>query len=177
MVEDEYGFAETRLVAFEDLYAGKLHAALDRQHPRDLFDVKLLYENEGITDDLFRAFLVYVASSSRPPHELLSPNLIPLANIFEAEFSGMTVDMVTVTDLEHVRVKLIEDVQARLTGDAAKFLWTLLRGKPDFDAIGLPNAANLPAVQWKLKNIQKLRDTNPEKHATQCDSLEMLLRC
>ena len=53
-VEDEFGFAETRLVAFEDLYAGKLHAALDRQHPRDLLDVKLLYENEGITDDLFK---------------------------------------------------------------------------------------------------------------------------
>ena len=81
---------ETKRVspAVEDLYAGKLHAALDRQNPRDLFDVKLLYENEGITDDLFRAFLVYVASSSRPPHELLNPNLAPLTNVFEAEFSG-----------------------------------------------------------------------------------------
>jgi predicted nucleotidyltransferase component of viral defense system len=81
-VEDEFGFAETRLVAFEDLFAGKLHAALDRQHPRDLFDVKLLYEHEGITDDLFRAFLVYVASSNRPPHELLNPNLSPLDDVF-----------------------------------------------------------------------------------------------
>lgn len=88
--EDEFGFAETRLVAFEDLFAGKLHAALDRQHPRDLFDVKLLYEHEGITDDLFRTFLVYVASSNRPPHELLNPNLSPLDDVFEKEFSGMT---------------------------------------------------------------------------------------
>lgn len=174
-VEDEIGFAETRLVAFEDLYAGKLHAALDRQHPRDLFDFKLLYENEGITEDLFRAFLVYVASSSRPPHELLNPNLIPLANVFEAEFSGMTVDAVTVTDLERVRNRLIEDVQSRLTESAAQFLRTLVGGEPDFDAIGLPSAANLPAVQWKLQNIRKLRDTNPEKHAVQCESLETLL--
>lgn len=174
-VEDEFGFAETRLVAFEDLYAGKLHAALDRQHPRDLFDVKLLYENEGITEDLFRAFLVYVASSSRPPHELLNPNLIPLANVFEAEFSGMTVDTVAVTDLEQVRNRLIEDVQSRLTESAAQFLRTLVHGEPDFKVIGLPSAANLPAVQWKLQNIRKLRDTNPEKHATQCESLESLL--
>ena len=174
-VEDEFGFAETRLVAFEDLYAGKLHAALDRQHPRDLFDVKLLYENEGITEDLFRAFLVYVASSSRPPHELLKPNLIPLANAFETEFSGMSVDAVAVTDLEQVRVTLIEDLQSRLTGNAAKFLRTLVGGEPDFDAIGLPSAANLPAVQWKLKNILKLRDTNPKKHAVQCKYLESLL--
>jgi predicted nucleotidyltransferase component of viral defense system len=30
VVEDDFGFAETRLVAFEDLYAGKLH---EPQHP------------------------------------------------------------------------------------------------------------------------------------------------
>lgn len=174
-VEDEFGFAETKLVAFEDLYAGKLHAALDRQHPRDLFDVKLLYENEGITDDLFRAFLVYVASSSRPPHELLNPNLAPLTNVFEAEFSGMTVDVVSVAELEQVRVRLIEDVQSRLTGNAAQFLRTLVEGEPDFDAIGLASAADLPAVQWKLQNILKLRDTNPEKHAAQRTSLDTLL--
>ena len=174
-VEDEFGYAETRLVAFEDLYGGKLHAALDRQHPRDLFDVKLLYENEGITDDLFRAFLVYVASSSRPPHELLNPNLVPLTNAFEAEFSGMTVDAVSVAELERVRVKLIEDVQSRLTDSAAQLLRTLVRGEPDFDAIGLPSAVNLPAVQWKLQNIQKLRNTNPEKHIALIESLESLL--
>jgi hypothetical protein len=174
-VEDEFGFAETRLVAFEDLYAGKLHAALDRQHPRDLFDVKLLYENEGITEDLFRAFLVYVASSNRPPHELLDPNLSPLADVFEAEFSGMTIDAVTVADLEQVRARLFEDVQSRLIGRAAQFLRTLANGEPDFDAIGLPSAAGLPAVQWKLRNILKLRESNPEKHAAQCESLEALL--
>jgi predicted nucleotidyltransferase component of viral defense system len=35
-VEDNFGFAEMQLVSFPDLYAGKLVAALDRQHPRDL---------------------------------------------------------------------------------------------------------------------------------------------
>jgi len=175
-LEEEFGFAETKLVAFEDLYAGKLHAALDRQHPRDLFDVALLYENEGITDDLFRAFLVYVASSSRPPHELLNPNLAPLTNVFEAEFSGMTADAVSVAELEEVRIRLIVDIQSRLTGNAALFLRTLVDGEPDFDAIDLASAADLPAVQWKLQNILKLKDTNPEKHAAQRISLNTLLR-
>ncbi|WP_260683927.1 nucleotidyl transferase AbiEii/AbiGii toxin family protein [Rhizobium laguerreae] len=57
-VEDQFGFAEMQVVAFEDLFGGKLHAAVDRQHPRDLFDVKLLYEHEELTDPLFRTFLV-----------------------------------------------------------------------------------------------------------------------
>jgi predicted nucleotidyltransferase component of viral defense system len=174
-VEDEFGFAETRLVAFEDLFAGKLHAALDRQHPRDLFDVKLLYQHEGITDDLFRAFLVYVASSNRPPHELLDPNLSPLGDEYEKEFSGMTRDAVTVGELEAVRVRLIQDVQSRLNQNVAHFLRTLADGAPAFDAIGLASAAALPAVQWKLRNILQLRDTNPEKHAVQRRRLETLL--
>lgn len=41
-----------QLLSFEDLYGGKICAALDRQHPRDLFDVYYLLQNEGITEAL-----------------------------------------------------------------------------------------------------------------------------
>jgi predicted nucleotidyltransferase component of viral defense system len=57
-VEDAFGFAEIRVVSFADLYAGKIVAALDRQHPRDLFDVRDLLANEGINHDLRCAFVV-----------------------------------------------------------------------------------------------------------------------
>ena len=39
-VEAMFGFAEMQVVSFADLYAGKIVAALDRQHPRDLFDIR-----------------------------------------------------------------------------------------------------------------------------------------
>lgn len=45
-VEELFGYVEVPVVHAHDLYAGKLCAALDRQHPRDLFDVRLLLENE-----------------------------------------------------------------------------------------------------------------------------------
>jgi predicted nucleotidyltransferase component of viral defense system len=48
VVEDAFGFAEINVVSFADLYAGKIVAALDRQHPRDLFDVRDLLAHEGI---------------------------------------------------------------------------------------------------------------------------------
>jgi len=99
LVEDAFGFVATTVLAFDDLYAGKLHAALDRQHPRDLFDIKLLYENEGLTDDLFRTFLVYAACSNRPMHELLAPNEKDIAEEFAREFAGMTVEPVDLDDL------------------------------------------------------------------------------
>ncbi|WP_456640523.1 nucleotidyl transferase AbiEii/AbiGii toxin family protein [Bradyrhizobium sp. USDA 10063] len=48
-------------------------AALYRQHPRDLFDVRDLLTNEGISDDLRRAFIVYLISHDRPISELVVP--------------------------------------------------------------------------------------------------------
>ena len=170
-VQDEFGFAETQVVSFEDLYGGKLHAALDRQHPRDLFDVKLLYENEGLTDDLFRTFLIYVASSPRPAHELLNPNLANLENPYALEFLGMTKDSVSLGVLIDVRTRLIDDIKSRLDDVAQTFLLSLQDATPDFDIIGLPKAADLPAVKWKLLNLQKLIAENPAKHAEQNEKL------
>jgi len=175
-VEEEFGFAEVQIVSFEDLFGGKLRAALDRQHPRDLFDVKLLYDNEGLTDALFRVFLVYVASSNRPLHELLNPHLLDLSDMYDREFVGMTSLDVGRHELEAVRKQLIADVQSRLSGFAADFLRSLQAGAPDYGLIGLPEAAQLPAVKWKLLNLAKLMDFNPKKHREQTDALEALLQ-
>lgn len=173
-VEDEFGFAEMTLVAFEDLFAGKLVAALDRQHPRDLYDVRLLFEHEGLTHDLFRTFLVYIASSNRPPHELLNPRRADIEPTFHNEFAGMTVDPIPLSELEATRERLIDEVRAKLDDNAMRFLLTLHDGAPDFDAIDLPQAATLPAVRWKLLNLERLRSTSPEKHAQQRAAIEEL---
>ena len=173
-VEEEFGYAALQVVSFEDLFGGKLHAAMDRQHPRDLFDVKLLYENEGLSDALFRTFLVYVASSPRPAHELLRPNLSRLDEPFAREFVGMTTIPATLDDLFVTRERLIADIGARLDTNARRFLTTLHEGEPDFEAIGLPKAAHLPAVRWKLLNLKKLATTNPDKHKAHREELEKI---
>ncbi len=174
-VQAAFGFAEMPVVAFEDLFAGKLAAALDRQHPRDLYDVKLLYENEGLTDDLFRTFLIYLASSGRPPHELLDPNPLDLDKPFATEFEGMTNEPVAIDALDATRNRLIADVQSRLDDRAATFLRSLIDGAPDFAVIGLPQAGQLPAVRWKVQNLLKLKADNPVKHTEQRIALEKLL--
>lgn len=174
IVEETFGFAEAQVVAFEDLYGSKLHAALDRQHPRDLYDIGLLYENEGMGDDLFRVFLVYVSSSNRPPHELLSPLPVPIKKLYMDEFSGMTPEKITQPELEAVRMRLFTDIRNRLAGDIAAFLLSLHDAEPDFELIGLPEALHLPAVQWKLLNLRKLKAENPKKHAQQRAMLETL---
>ena len=173
-VEDEYGFAEARIVSFADLFAGKIHAALDRQHPRDLFDVKILYENEGISDELFRTLLVYFASSPRPLHELLDPHPINLERSFEQNFEGMTTMPVSCEELRDTRHRLITDIRSRLDDTPKQFLLGLHDGEPDFSLLDLPGAAELPAVRWKVLNLRRLADENPSKHAEQRQALEVL---
>lgn len=173
-VEDAFGYAEMQIVAFEDLFGGKLNASLDRQHPRDLFDVKLLYENEGLTDGLFRTLLVYIAGSPRPAHELLNPNLLNLDQPFTQEFEGMTRTPVSLDALLYTRTRLVADIQSRFNGSTKQFLLSLHDGMPDFAAIDRSLAANLPAVRWKLVNLAKLKNDNPAKHAEQRDALEAL---
>jgi predicted nucleotidyltransferase component of viral defense system len=79
---------EIPVVSLEDVYGGKLVAAMDRQHPRDLFDVMQLFAHEGITAGIRRAFVVYLASHNRPVHEVLFPSLRDLRQEFEHNFAA-----------------------------------------------------------------------------------------
>jgi hypothetical protein len=41
--------------------------------------------------------------------------------------------------------------------------------------LGFPDAGLLPAVRWKLQNLQRLIENDPEKHKEQTGALEKLL--
>ena len=73
------------------------------------------------------------------------------------------------------QVRLHADIRKQLTGNVSVFLLSLHDAEPDFDLIGLPRALDIPAVRWKLLNLEKLKKHNPKKHAEQRDALEDLL--
>lgn len=154
-VENEYGFAEIKVLSFADLYAGKIMAALDRQHPRDLFDVHQLYENEGITDELRAAMIVYLISHDHSPHSLLNPVLRDISQEFEQNFAGMTVDNVALETLFAARDRLIQDVVANMPQAHKEFLYSFYERKPDWALLGLENAQALPAVRWRELNLDR----------------------
>lgn len=171
-VEDQFGFAEIKMLDFNDLYAGKLCAALDRQHPRDLYDVKLLLENEGISEELKNTFLVYLISSSRPMAELIKPNLKPLREVYEKEFETMTNSPVSLEELIKTREQLINTLQTMLTTFDKKFLLDVKRGTADWTNFYHSHVEQLPAVAWKLKNLDKM---NTEARKAAYDKLELAL--
>ncbi len=157
-----------RTLSVPDLYGGKLCAALDRQHPRDLFDIKVLLENEGVTDLIRRAFVVYLASHDRPIRELVDPTRRDIRQTYESEFVGMTLEEITYEDLIEAREALIQIVRSALTDAEKAFLLSLKEGQPKWALLGIQGLEKFPAIQWKLKNIQKM---SGRKHA---DALEKL---
>jgi len=162
-VEDQFGFAEMQLVSFADLYAGKIVAALDRQHPRDLFDVRDLLAAEGIGDELRKAFLLYLVSHNRPMAEVLAPERLDISAEFARGFAGMTERPVTIEELLKAREELINNVVGQMPTEHRRFLMSVKCGEPNWALLGLPDAETLPAVRWRLENLAKLSDEKRAK--------------
>lgn len=144
-VEEIFGFASVQVLSFADLYAGKLAAALSRQHPRDLFDVGLLLEDERTDQLLWRTFLVYLTCSPKPAWEMLAPRVpTDFAAIFDAHFKGMTAEPVEAEALLDVHERLLARVAEWLDESSCMFLRSVELEQPDFGLIELGHAAKLP---------------------------------
>ena len=155
-VEAEFGFAEMPVVSSADLYAGKIVAALDRQHPRDLFDVRDLLAHEGIDDSLRKAFIVYLLSHHRPMAEVLAPARLDISAEYRRGFDGMVDQPVTLDDLLQAREDLIREIMGKMPEQHRRFLISVKRGEPEWPLLDLSGAKDLPAVRWKLENLAKL---------------------
>lgn len=155
-VEEEFGFAETSVVHIDDLYAGKICAALDRQHPRDFFDIRGLLDNEGISDSLMNVFIVYLISSNQPIAKLLQPNLIDLKRIYAEQFAGMPIVPMPLEVLEETRIELIRTIRSKLTQNHRNFLIGFKEGNPDWNLIPFDHIEELPSVKWKILNLKKM---------------------
>lgn len=162
---------EIPVVSIEDVYGGKLVAAMDRQHPRDLFDVMQLFEHGGITPHIRRAFVVYLASHNRPTHEVLFPPLRDVHQEFEQNFVGMTTEPVELESLLAARDRMARELQQGLTLDERRFLLSLVAAKPEWSLLGVPHLEQLPGLKCKLQNLERLRKSNAKKFAEQSDAL------
>jgi predicted nucleotidyltransferase component of viral defense system len=150
------------VVSLEDVYGGKLVAAMDRQHPRDLFDVMQLFVNEGITPEIRRAFVVYLACHHRPVHEVLFPAQRDLAQAYEGTFRGMTMDPVALDSLLATRDRMTHELQSGLCANERRFLLGLVGNQPDWSLLAIPHAHQLPGIRWKLHNLGQLQKVNPK---------------
>lgn len=166
---------ELPLLSLEDLYGGKLVAAMDRQLARDLFDVMELFGHEGITPAIRRSFVAYLAAHNRPIHEVLFPNLRDVSGEYEGTFKGMTAEPVALKALLAARERMVQELQAGLDAAEREFLVSLARNEPKWDLLGIAHLEQMPGVRWKLENLGRLARANPKKLKSQAEDLERLL--
>lgn len=172
-VEEEFGrFMTVTVVSHAELFGGKVCAALDRQHPRDLFDVHHMLSDEGYTDEVRLGFMTALLSHPRPVHEMIRPNFLDQTKTFESQFAGMAFTPFNYADFEAARERLVQEIAWKWTDADREFLLGFKRGEPDWGLVPLEDLPSMPAVQWKLANIRKLAKDNPDKHAMQLKALE-----
>jgi hypothetical protein len=140
-----------------ELYGSKLVAALDRQHPRDLFDVRIMLDRIGLNDDILNCFIAYLAAHNRPIHEVLFPRPKPLAVVFRSQFLGMTREPIDLTVLETTREQLFRELPRALSADQRAFLLSLVEQRPEWERLPFAHLQDMPAIRWKLANLSKLR--------------------
>ncbi len=155
------------VLATAEIYGSKLVAAMDRQHPRDIFDVIHMLDHFGWQASFVDCFVVYLAGHNRPVHEVLFPKTKPLEPAFTNEFAGMTRDPVELDTLAQVQGRLFQELPRLLTSAHRDFLLSLVQGAPAWELMPMQHLPELPALKWKLFNLAKLKKSNTKLFAAQ----------
>jgi predicted nucleotidyltransferase component of viral defense system len=170
---DFEAFCTIPVVSTGQLFGGKIIAALDRQHPRDLFDVKYLLETEGFSQEVKTGFLLYLLCSDRPINEIITPNFQDQRSAMDNQFAGMSDEVFKYEEYERIREKLVRTVHANLTESDKVFLLSVKNVTPDWN---IYDFERFPAINWKLQNLRNLKTKNPDKHRDLYETLEKKLR-
>lgn len=155
-----------------ELYGSKLVAAMDRQHPRDIFDVFKMLERFGWQSSFVDCFVAYLAGHNRPVHEVLFPKKLPLEPAFTNEFAGMTRDEAALNLLEQTQERLITQLPRALSSSHRDFLSSVVRAEPTWDLMPFTHLQHLPALQWKLLNLRRLKTRDAARFSAQHEELE-----
>jgi predicted nucleotidyltransferase component of viral defense system len=161
-----------KILSEAELYGGKICAALDRQHPRDLFDIKILLDSGGFNEQTKKGFIVHLISHPRPMVELLNPSFVDTRDIYEKDLKNMVLENVEYEELVETRNRLVQVIINSLTPEDKNFILSVKHGEPAWSLLGLAGVENLPAVKWKILNIKNM---HPTKHKKAFEKLRAFL--
>ena len=168
--QEEFGlYCEANIVPLTQLYGGKIAAALSRQHPRDLFDVRHM---DIPLADCREGLIFCLLGSDRPIHESSAPRLIDQREAMVNQFKGMTDIPFTYDKFEATRSKLIADVNQLMNEADKRFLISFELGNPQWEGYEFEYFKDYPSVKWKQLNLEKLAKQNPKKLEEEAKKLE-----
>lgn len=171
-VEAFQSFCEVSVVPYDQLYGGKICAALDRQHPRDLFDVHLFMQDKKDIGHIKNGLIYSLLSSNRPLHELLAPRFSNQESAFNYQFQGMARLPFSYVDFEDARIHLIHAIKPLFTDQDKEFLLKFTKAEPTWVNYDF---AEFPSIRWKLQNLEKFKINSPMSFHKQVSSLSDVL--
>lgn len=169
-----FGYCRVQILSREELYGGKFCAALDRQHPRDLFDVARFFAREGCVRDVKNGFLAMALGHNRPLHELLAPHPHDPSATYASQFAGMSDVPFSLAEHEAAFRRLAGEILGALTPEDRERLVAFTALEAEADIFGIPGLEKLPAIQWKRRNLETLHTRDPHKFAANAKALEKL---
>jgi predicted nucleotidyltransferase component of viral defense system len=170
--QEEFGqFFEMKTVPKNQLFGGKIIAALDRQHPRDIFDTMRFLDREPLDEEIILGFLFCLLSSSKPMHEVLAPVFKDQQSAMNTQFKGMTDVEFTYSAFELQRNRVLDAILKSLNEQHLHFLRSVAENKPDWI---FGDWSNFPGISWKLKNLMELEKNNKSKFLEQLDALSSI---
>lgn len=146
---------EAKCIDEKEIIASKIVAALDRQHPRDLFDIINLVDKNEVPADTINLFIIYALQSSRPLNEIVNPNLKELSQVYKNHFEGMTFEKASLEKLKEVRRRLIEILKKSIANNYNDFFISFYELNPKWELIPFDNIENFPGIKWKINNLKK----------------------
>jgi hypothetical protein len=136
-----------------------------------MFDVLKMLERFGWQPSIVDCFVAYLAGHNRPVHEVLFAKALALEPAFTNEFAGLTNDEVALHLLERTQERVISQLPRALTQHHRDFLLSLVRAEPVWDLMPFSNLQHLPALQWKLLNLRKLKARDAGRFSAQYEEL------
>jgi hypothetical protein len=140
-------------------------------YDNDKTDVHGMFQTHGLRAETIECFIAYLAGHNRPVHEVPSSRDLEMGPTYENEFVGMERVAVSLADLQSARARLRRELLAALTDAQKRFLLSLVAAEPNWSLLSIPHLAQLPAVQGKLQNLERLKESNPAKFKAQTDEL------
>ena len=89
-------------------------------------------------------------------HEVVAPTRKKLDAEFARGFEGMTDAPVRLSELADTREQFIDTIIGKMPEAHRNLLVAFVEGKEDWAALGVADAAKLPAIRWRQQNLGML---------------------
>lgn len=103
--------------------------------------------------------------------ELLEPTPQDISTQYREEFEGMSYKPVSTEQLKKTFIKMVREIHTAITDKDRNFLLALKRGTPDWQMFAVPEAERLPAVQWKILNLNCMKPSKRKKAAVKLEEI------